>query len=79
MATCCRDSGAFGLDPGGRLVSVENDAGGRQEAAENLAAVRLTDAVDLVLANAEQVLTDTPTGSVDLLFLDADRSAYVDY
>ena len=79
MATCCRDSGAFGLDPGGRLVSVENDAGGRQEAAENLAAVRLTDAVDLVLANAEQVLTDTPTGSVDLLFLDADRSACVDY
>ena len=79
MATCCRDSGAFGLDPGGRLVSVENDAGRRQEAAENLAAVRLTDAVDLVLANAEQVLTDTPTGSVDLLFLDADRSAYVDY
>ena len=79
MATCCHDSGAFGLGPGGRLVSVENDAGRRQEAAENLAAVRLTDAVDLVLANAEQVLTDTPTGSVDLLFLDADRSAYVDY
>ena len=78
-ATSCRDSGALGLGPGGRLVSVENDAGRRQEAAEKLAAVRLTDAVDLVLADAKQVLTDTPTGWVDLLFLDAGRSAYVDY
>ncbi len=54
--------------------------GGRHhEAVENLAAARLTDAVDLVLADAKQVLTDTPSGSVDLLFLDADRNAYVDY
>ena len=70
---------ADALDAGGRLVSVDNDAGRRQGAVEDLVAVRLGDAVDLVLADAKQVLTDTPSGSVDLLFLDADRNAYVDY
>ncbi len=63
----------------GRLVSVDNDAGRHQEAVENLAAARLTDSVDLVLADAKQVLSDTPSWPVDLLFLDADRNAYVDY
>lgn len=67
------------MGPGGGLVSVDNDAGRHQEAAENLGAARLSDALDLVLADAKQVLIDIPSGPVDLLFLDADRYARVDH
>jgi predicted O-methyltransferase YrrM len=61
-------------DTGGRLVSVDVDP--RPDAAANLAGAGLDAYVDLVVADGGRHLADLPGGSVDLLFLDAERVEY---
>ena len=67
-----------GLPGGGRVVSVDNDAGRHAEARANLAEAGLAGVTELVLGGAGELLAGTGAGSVDLLFLDADRAQYVD-
>ncbi|WP_040161342.1 O-methyltransferase [Nigerium massiliense] len=64
---------------GGEVVSVDDDKGRSAEAAKNLAEVGLADRVRLVVADAGAFLRDQPDGAWDLIFLDADRSAYAAY
>lgn len=70
---------ADALPEGGSLVSVENDEGRHREAVQNLATAGLSGRVELMLGDAGDVLRGTWEDSVDLVFLDADRSAYVSY
>ncbi len=64
---------------GGRLVTVDVDAARSALAAQNLDRVDLRELVDLRVEDAAMTLRDTPDGAFDLIFLDAERSAYADY
>jgi predicted O-methyltransferase YrrM len=64
---------------GGRVTSVEVDPERTAQAAKNLARARLAEVVDLHIGDAATVLRDTPAGSVDVVFLDADRPEYPNY
>jgi predicted O-methyltransferase YrrM len=57
---------------GGRLTSIDRDAGKHAMARENLAAVDLLRYVDLVLGDATEVAARLP-GPFDCAFFDADR------
>jgi predicted O-methyltransferase YrrM len=57
---------------GGRLVSIERDAGKQAQADSNLRRAGLRDIVDLVPGDATAVV-DTLPGPFDLVFFDADR------
>ncbi len=61
-------------DTGGRVLSV--DVGPVDEAAANLDRAGLADRVDLRCGDGGQLLVELPDGSVDLLFLDAERTEY---
>jgi predicted O-methyltransferase YrrM len=61
-------------DTGGAVVSVDTEP--VDEAAANLATAGLADRVELVRADGGRYLGDLPDGSVDLLFLDAERIEY---
>ena len=60
---------------GGRVVSVDNVS--TEVARENLADAGLADVVDLVVADGGAFLAQAPTAGIDLLFLDAERTAYL--
>jgi predicted O-methyltransferase YrrM len=57
---------------GGRLTSIDRDAGKHAMARENLAAVDLLPFVDLVLGDATEIAARLP-GPFDCVFFDADR------
>ena len=61
---------------GGRLVSVDVDAGAQREAAANLRRAGVESVVELWRGDGGDYLRSLPDGSVDLLFLDAERPDY---
>lgn len=66
-------------DTGAELVSVDLEATRTAAAAANLAAVGLGTAADLRIADAADALAQSPDDWWDLIFLDAERSAYPGY
>jgi predicted O-methyltransferase YrrM len=66
-------------DTGGTVTSVEIEADRSARAAANLARGGLGAYVDLRVQDAAQALADAPDGSVDLVFLDAERPHYAAY
>lgn len=72
LADAARDTGAG-------VVSVELEADRTERARELLGQVGLADHVELVVADAGSHLRAVASGSVDLVFLDAERGAYVGY
>jgi predicted O-methyltransferase YrrM len=64
---------------GGRMVSVDVDAERSAEAATNLERAGLTEVVDLRLEDAATTLAGSADAEWDMVFLDAERPAYVVY
>jgi predicted O-methyltransferase YrrM len=64
---------------GGRLLSVDLDAGRGGEAAENIARAGLGETVELRIEDAAETLAGLAAGTADFVFLDAERPAYTDY
>jgi predicted O-methyltransferase YrrM len=64
---------------GGRLISVDNDAGRSSQAQENLARAGLEKLVDLRVEDAAVTLRESAQQCWDMIFLDAERSAYAGY
>jgi predicted O-methyltransferase YrrM len=64
---------------GGRLTSVDIEPSRTALARENVARAGLGDAADLRTEDAAAVLGAAPDGAFDLVFLDAERDAYVAY
>lgn len=62
-----------------RCVTVDNDPDRAAEAGANLAAAGLSGAVEQRVADAAEVLADSATAQWGLVFLDAERPAYVGY
>ncbi len=61
---------------GGRLVSVDIDASVQAEARANLVRAGLDDVVELRTGDGGALLRELADGSVDALFLDAERVEY---
>jgi predicted O-methyltransferase YrrM len=73
---------ARALPAGGRLVTLEADAGHAEVARANIARAGLTDAVELRLGPALETLPQLAAegrGPFDLIFIDADKPSYPDY
>jgi predicted O-methyltransferase YrrM len=64
---------------GGQLTSVEIDASRSVQAAQNLGRAGLIDFVELRVADAHKVLHESEEDAWDMIFLDAERPAYVEY
>ena len=64
---------------GGRLLSVDIDAGRSSQAARNLERGGVSGAVELRVEDAADTLGASPPESWDLVFLDTERSAYAAY
>jgi predicted O-methyltransferase YrrM len=64
---------------GAHLVSVEVDRGRSNEAARNLARSGLGDFAELRVEDAAEALSGSADSEWDMIFLDAERPAYVDY
>ena len=64
---------------GGRLASVELDAGRSAQAAGNLERAGLADVVELRVEDAADALARSADAHWDLVFLDAERPAYPGY
>jgi predicted O-methyltransferase YrrM len=64
---------------GGRLVSVELEAGRTSQAARNLDRAGLRDVVELRVQDAADAIKDSPDAAWDMIFLDAERPAYPGY
>ncbi|HEY1833456.1 MAG TPA: O-methyltransferase [Solirubrobacteraceae bacterium] len=64
---------------GGRLTSVDLDAPRSAMAQTNLERAGLSELVELRLEDAARTLADAADESLDMVFLDAERPAYVDY
>jgi predicted O-methyltransferase YrrM len=64
---------------GGQLLSVDIDAARSAQAAENLERAGLSELVELRAEDAAQTLGRSSDGAWDLIFLDAERPAYVGY
>ncbi len=63
----------------GRVVSVDIDPARTAQALENLTAVKLDEVVELRSEDASRTLKDSAVAAWDLVFLDAERPAYVGY
>lgn len=61
----------------GRVFSVDTDADAQRCAAESLAEAGLSDWVTLTEADGGEYLAGLPEASVELLFLDAERTEYL--
>jgi predicted O-methyltransferase YrrM len=73
---------ARALPPDGRLITLESDPHNAEVAAENIARAGLTEAVDLRVGAALDLLPDLEaegTGPFDLTFIDADKVHTPDY
>lgn len=72
-----------GLRPGGRLITIEIDHGHAEFARRQFETAGLSGVVEVREGAALDVLpalaTELPAGSVDLVFLDADKREYTDY
>lgn len=64
-------------DTGGRLVSVDVDESVQRQAATNLGRAGVEAMVELWLGDGGDYLRSLPDGTVDLVFLDAERPDYV--
>jgi predicted O-methyltransferase YrrM len=64
---------------GGRLISVEIEAGRSSQAEHNLNRAGLRSVVELRIQDAADVLKESPDQEWDLVFLDAERPAYTAY
>jgi predicted O-methyltransferase YrrM len=64
---------------GGRVVSVDVEPDRTRQAAENLTRAGLREIVELRTGDAAELLRTSPDDAWDLIFLDAERPAYVDY
>jgi predicted O-methyltransferase YrrM len=64
---------------GGRLLSVDVDTMRSREAARNLDRGGVRERVELRLEDAAMTLRKSPEGVWDMIFLDAERSAYAGY
>jgi predicted O-methyltransferase YrrM len=64
---------------GGRLISVDNDAGRSSQAQQNLVRAGLEELVDLRVEDEAVTLRDSADHCWDIIFLDAERSAYAGY
>jgi predicted O-methyltransferase YrrM len=64
---------------GGSLTSVEIDPARTDQARENLRRASLEDVVDLRSDDAGSVLSASPGGAWEFVFLDAERPAYTSY
>ena len=64
---------------GGTLLTVDNDPGRAAEATKNLVDADVADRVDQRVADAADVLAEQPDESWGFVFLDAERTHYVDY
>jgi predicted O-methyltransferase YrrM len=63
---------------GGKVITLEIDAGRRQQALDNLKQCGLIDYVDSRLGDAHQLVKEL-SGPVDFVFSDADKDWYVQY
>jgi predicted O-methyltransferase YrrM len=63
----------------GRVVSVELDSARSAQALAHLSAVKLDSLVELRTEDAAQTLKGSADAAWDMIFLDADRPAYVGY
>ena len=70
---------ARGLPPGGRLTTLELDAGIAALARRNLAAAGVEDKVEVVTGPAADHLRGVEPRSVDMVFIDADKVSYPEY
>ncbi|MFE3097612.1 O-methyltransferase [Streptomyces sp. NPDC059248] len=70
---------ARGLAPGGRLVTIESDADTARTARAYLEQAGVSDRVEVVNADAVTHLRTLPPGSVDMVFIDADKKSYPQY
>ena len=71
----------FGLalrQTGGKLTTYEIDAGRAATARANFKRAGMEDIITLVLGDAHEELKKF-TGTIDLIFLDADKEGYIDY
>jgi predicted O-methyltransferase YrrM len=66
-------------DVGGRLLSVDVDAKRSAEAAQNLDRGGVREQVELRVEDAEMTLRAARESAWDMIFLDAERSAYAGY
>ncbi|MFI7632878.1 O-methyltransferase [Nonomuraea sp. NPDC049400] len=66
-------------DTGGRLVTVEVDGERVERARANIAAAGVAEHVNVVHGDGGEALAAAADASVDLVVLDAERPAYVDY
>jgi caffeoyl-CoA O-methyltransferase len=73
---------ARALPPDGSLVSLELEPRHAEVAAANVAAAHLADRVDIRIGAALeslQAMRDSGEGPFDLIFIDADKTSYVEY
>lgn len=66
-------------DVGGKLFSIDLNPDKTEAARVNLAQAGLLDLATLLTGDAADVLSQSAPGAYDLIFLDADRSRYIDY
>jgi predicted O-methyltransferase YrrM len=64
--------------PSGRIISIERDPKRVEEATDFLTRAGVIDKVEIVEADAMQVIEELP-GPFDLIFLDASKDEYADY
>jgi predicted O-methyltransferase YrrM len=69
---------AKGLKEGGCLYTIEKRANDAEIAKENLSRAGLTDRVKIVIGDAKEIIP-TLRESWDLVFIDADKTGYIDY
>jgi predicted O-methyltransferase YrrM len=65
-------------DTGGKLTTYEIDAPRAAAARENFARAGLSDVITIVEGDAHETIKEL-TGTIDMVFLDADKEGYVDY
>jgi len=69
---------AAGLAPGGKIVTCELDPTHAEVAQRHIAASPYADRIDVLLGPAIESIAELP-GPFDLVFIDADKTGYMDY
>lgn len=70
---------AKGLAEGGTVTTIEHNAELKKRILTYFDKAGLSDRIELILAEAMQVLPEMEDGSFDFIFLDADKANYVNY
>ncbi len=63
---------------GGRVVTIDDDLGRAEEAARNFTEAGLSDVIEQIRGRAQEVLPGLAGPPFDLIFLDAERSEYLE-